>query len=315
MTRKSFDLQKDTIFGAAGAATLDVLDNVAELNRNAIKVDPRTVHREGPYIRRWKEPEELEAFCSGVAAEGRIIIPIGIREVEREGGVRYVLVYGDRRLTAAERASFSEIPAVNHGAISEAEAVLLQALENEPRKNMHIVDSALAYYALTQNGLKQADVCRRFGRTDGYMSVMVRAGEGMAALTEEERSKLYRSGKATLATFQKLVYGRNRDEVIAGFTQLVNERSASKPVSRAEPFTSKEVGTGRRFSFKWTGTSLKRDPLGTTRALMSGLGQEIGRLQERVSQLDASTPGCNEAERLLARLQRALSESGNATAR
>lgn len=141
-----------------------------------------------------------------MAAEGRIIIPIGIREVEREGGVSYVLVYGDRRLTAAERAGFSEIPAVNHGAISEAEALSLQALENEPRKNMHIVDSALTYYALTQNGLTQADICRRFGRSDGYMSVVVRAGEGMAALAEVERSKLYRSGKAAFDTFQELIY-------------------------------------------------------------------------------------------------------------
>lgn len=241
--------------------------------------------------------------------------PIGIREVEREGSVRYVLVYGDRRLTAAARAGLSEIPAVNHGAISEGEALLLQALENEPRKNMHVVDSALTYYALTQNGLTQADVCRRFGRTDGYMSVMVRAGEGMAAFAEEERSKLYRSGKAAFEAFQKLVYRRSRDEVIAGFRQLVNERPASKPIARAEPFSAKEVRTGRRFSFRWTGTSLKRDPLGTTRALMAGLREEIAKLQEHISQLDVSTPERNEAERLLARLQRVLSESGNAVGR
>lgn len=58
-----------------------------------------------------------------------------------------------------------------------------------------------------------------------------------------------------------------------------------------------------------------RDPLGTTQALMTGLRGEIDKLQERISELDASTPERNEAERLLARLRRVLSESGNAVGR
>lgn len=308
--RKTFDLAEDRLFGSADA--LDTEERVHALLRDAIAIDPRQVARQGPYVRNWNDPAELDAFCESVAAEGRVLVPIGIREVGGGYDVSYVLVYGDRRLTAALRAGFDEVPAINHGAISEAEALLLQTLENEPRKDMHLVDVALAYHALTEAGYRQADICRRFGVDSGYMSVMVRAGGGIARLSAEERHLFYTSSQGSYATFQRVVRGQGRedsDAVASALRAVLAERPKPR-LGGDGPFRARDVRGGRRFSFRWTPSALERDPAGTSRALTDGLRAEVERLREHLEAQEGEA--AHEARQQLQRVLAALNPASPA---
>jgi ParB family chromosome partitioning protein len=83
--------------------------------------------------------------------------------VRREGG-RYLIVAGERRWRAAQRAGLREVPAILREA-SDREAFELALVENLQREDLNAIEEAEAFEVLaTDHGLTQEQIAARVGK-------------------------------------------------------------------------------------------------------------------------------------------------------
>ncbi|MTD47665.1 ParB/RepB/Spo0J family partition protein [Conexibacter sp. W3-3-2] len=99
--------------------------------------------------------------------ERGVLQPIRVT-VHPHGG--YELLAGDRRLTAAQEAGLTEIPAVIVTQAQDEEDRLEDALiENELRVDLNPLERAKAYRRLRQGGRSVKAIALRFGRSQAYV--------------------------------------------------------------------------------------------------------------------------------------------------
>lgn len=99
--------------------------------------------------------------------ERGVLLPIRVT-VHPHGG--YELLAGDRRLTAAQEAGLTEIPAVIVTQAQDEEDRLEDALiENELRVDLNPLERAKAYRRLRQGGRSVKAIALRFGRSQAYV--------------------------------------------------------------------------------------------------------------------------------------------------
>jgi ParB-like chromosome segregation protein Spo0J len=91
------------------------------------------------------------------------------------------------------------------GEIDETAAIRFQLQENLNRKEMTPVETALAFWELSQRGVSGADIARDNARTKGYVSALLNAGQAIAALTPEERRALAAVGRFRVRDAQALM--------------------------------------------------------------------------------------------------------------
>lgn len=112
-----------------------------------------------------KDLAGLDGLVASIEQYG-VLQPVTVRPAD-DGedlpeGVRYVLVMGERRHTAAVRAGLESIPAVVRSTIAE-DRLPVQLLENLQRQALSPVEEAVAYQALIEQGLAQREISRRLG--------------------------------------------------------------------------------------------------------------------------------------------------------
>lgn len=83
---------------------------------------------------------QLQELADSIAENG-IIQPIIVRKADKD---KYELIAGQRRLTAAQIAGFSKVPAIVRTA-KDQEMLALALVENIQRENLNAVDEAMAY--------------------------------------------------------------------------------------------------------------------------------------------------------------------------
>lgn len=130
---------------------------IATLPTSALlsKIDP------SPYHKRtwWGNMTDLAA----TAREVGIIHPLIVRQVAK----RYQLICGERRRRAAEKAELREVPIRIVFPESEEEVILIQAIENLEREDLHPIDVAAYYEELTKAGMDILQIAKRFRRKKG----------------------------------------------------------------------------------------------------------------------------------------------------
>lgn len=84
--------------------------------------------------------KQLQELADSIKQNG-IIQPIIVRPA---GNEKYELIAGQRRLTAAQLAGFSRVPAITRTA-KDQELLALALVENIQRENLNAVDEAMAY--------------------------------------------------------------------------------------------------------------------------------------------------------------------------
>ena len=100
---------------------------------------------------------ELDILAKSIAQNG-LLCPITGRK-DPEGGNRYFLIAGERRLLACRRLGYEEVPAVISTA-PEANAAVLTLIENLHRQDLNCFEEAEGIYALMkESGLSQQKVC------------------------------------------------------------------------------------------------------------------------------------------------------------
>ena len=112
---------------------------------------PRTVFQENL----------LEELTESIRQHG-VIQPIIVSQSPGNG---YVLIAGERRLQAAKRAGFTDIPVVIRES-TNVELLELALVENLQRADLNSLEEASAFQRLIEEyGLTQEDVARRIGRS------------------------------------------------------------------------------------------------------------------------------------------------------
>lgn len=200
----------------------DRLESGVSRADNALILDPKRVVRRGRYVRPFTDDQRFRDLLSAIEeAGGTIHVPILVRVEGSPGAVEYVLVDGTHRLEAALRLGIS-IPAINLGRIAADRALAIQAMANEVRASMHVVDQVSYVLALLAQGLTREAVQRTTGFSAGRISELVSTGMLLAGLTEPERARARRIPQITHRTLRALkAASPNADAFREGVMSLV----------------------------------------------------------------------------------------------
>jgi len=104
---------------------------------------------------------QLDELAASIKAKG-VLLPVLVRR--GESGQGYVIIAGERRWRAAQRAGLRELPALVRE-VSESEAFELALIENIQREDLNPVEEAEAYQRLvSDHGLTQEQLAERVGK-------------------------------------------------------------------------------------------------------------------------------------------------------
>jgi ParB-like chromosome segregation protein Spo0J len=164
---------------------------------NALVLDARRIVRRGRYVRPFTDDHRFQELVAAIEEAGRTIhVPILVRVEGSPGEVEYVLVDGTHRLEAALRLSIP-VPAINLGRITPDRALAIQAMANEVRASMHVIDQVSYVLTLLAQGLTRDSVQRTTGFSAGRLSELVGIGMLLAGLSEGERERARRSERVS----------------------------------------------------------------------------------------------------------------------
>lgn len=103
---------------------------------------------------------ELEELAESIKENG-IIQPLTVAELENG---EFELIAGERRLRAAKKAGYDQVPVVVKKA-TDREKMIMSIIENVQRSDLNCVEEALAYYQLmNEYKLTQEDVAKKLGK-------------------------------------------------------------------------------------------------------------------------------------------------------
>ncbi len=216
----------------------EMRDETVRLLRLAqVAPDPRQPRRrfpEGP----------LEELAQSIGEHG-VLQPILVRPDADAGSAdRFIIVAGERRWRAAQRAGLETIPAVIVD--SAARPLTLSLIENLQREDLNPIETALGFQQLVEQGLSHNQIARQVGKSRTAVANALR----LLQLSEEGRSLLERGAisegqaRAVLAA-----PAEHRDELVrraAADSLTVRQLEAAarelaepKPAKRRAPERSK----------------------------------------------------------------------------
>jgi ParB-like chromosome segregation protein Spo0J len=153
---------------------------------NALVLDPGRISLRGRYVRPFTDDQRFQELLTAIEEAGRTIhVPILVRVEGAPGSIEYVLVDGTHRVEAAIRLGIS-VPAINLGRISAERAFAIQAMANEVRATMHVIDQAAYVMVLETQGLDREAIQRTTGFSSGRVSELAALGKLLAKLSEAE---------------------------------------------------------------------------------------------------------------------------------
>lgn len=138
------------------------------------------------------DEEALAALAASIAEVG-VLQPILLRPASSGG---YVLIAGERRWRAAQRAGLTALPALvreadNAGALAQA------IVENVQREQLNPLEEAAAYNQLIEDfALTHDDVARRIGKSRATVTNMLRLLQLPASIQRFVRDGTLRMGHA-----------------------------------------------------------------------------------------------------------------------
>lgn len=173
--------------------------------------------------RRSFNPEELQELEASLRATG-LLQPITVRQVA-EG--TYQLVAGERRLRAATRIGWTDIPAIVKE-FDDRDMLVLAMVENLQRSDLNPIDEALGYERLTRDfGHTQQQVADAVGKDRSTIANFLR----LLTLPEGIR-KLVRDGQLTLGHARALLALPNERAMLEAARRVVDEGLSVRQVER-----------------------------------------------------------------------------------
>lgn len=142
---------------------------------------------------------------------------------------RYKVVVGHRRLAAAALLGWETIPAQIAAPKAEAETRLVQLVENLQREDLSPIDLARGLNQALQGGMTQADLARRLGKSQPWVSNTIR----LLGLPEEVQA-LLASGALTARHGRALLQWADRPEECVAHARIAADPTSCLNVGRLE---------------------------------------------------------------------------------
>jgi len=195
--------------------------------------------------------EEFEVFAEDIKRNGvRQNIAVELHE-DGKGGYRLVLVFGQRRYLAAQKAGLEMIPALIVQAGAPADRTFLGLAENIFRAEMHPLDKAEGYQELIDEGWSTEALSEQFERKKRTLQGFLRL-----ARFPENAKAVIRSSPDHFTTH--LLFNRflgkkweSEAELVQALRQVIEGRRdngaptrkvVSEEASRLEQFVTRHVG-------------------------------------------------------------------------
>jgi ParB/RepB/Spo0J family partition protein len=129
---------------------------------------------------------DIEELAQDIQARG-ILQPL----IVRPAGTKYLIVAGERRYRAAQKAQLTEVPVLIRD-LSDNEARMTSLVENTQRRDLDPEDEARYFQALTELGMSYRDIAAAINKSHNYV------GRRMRLHTNPDHLLAYRQGLATL---------------------------------------------------------------------------------------------------------------------
>ncbi len=118
------------------------------------------------------DQEKLQELSQSIKTKG-VIQPILVR-LQENGGKKYELIAGERRLRASKLAGFDKIPAIIKS-VKDDELLEIALIENIQRDNLNPIDESKAYRnLLEEHGYTQENLAKRVGKNRSTIANFIR---------------------------------------------------------------------------------------------------------------------------------------------
>lgn len=177
--------------------------------------------------------EKMEELAASIKEKG-VIQPVLVRP--KDSG--YELIAGERRLRAAKRLGFTQVPAIIKD-VEDVEALQLSLIENIQREELNPLEEAQAYQQLIKDfGFSQEKIARALGKNPSSISNTLR----LLKLPEEIRVAL-RKGQISMGHARTILGVKTLDEQGRIFKRTITQRLS---VRELENIVTKRLGEGRK---------------------------------------------------------------------
>ncbi|MEO8925188.1 MAG: ParB/RepB/Spo0J family partition protein [Caldimonas sp.] len=212
------------------------------------------------------DDEPLKELAATIGERG-VRSPISVRPHPKDSG-RWMLNFGARRLRATKLAGLKEIPAF----VDKAADSYDQVIENEQREGLKPLELALFVKGELEKGVSQAEIARRLGKSQTYMTFVRAMIDPPAWLMD-----VYRSGRC-----------RNAAQLYE--LRRLHEADPERVEQRLSGFG--RIGSGDVDRLKGDGagegqSTKERSPRGSAEVESPSLGQPVSRERPAVVQQDA----------------------------
>jgi len=197
-------------------ALLGTGGGLASSDQGALKSIPIALVGRNPFQPRTEfNSEELLELQESLKASG-LLQPITVRR--RPGKDGFELIAGERRLRAATKLGWKEIPAIIKE-IDDKTLLTLALVENLQRTDLNPIEEGEGYYRLSHDfGLTQQQIAETVGKDRTTVANMLR----VLQLPESVR-KLLQDGKLTMGHAKVLLGLDDSDKMVALASEIVRE--------------------------------------------------------------------------------------------
>jgi ParB family chromosome partitioning protein len=177
------------------------------------------------------DPDELASLAASIREHG-VIQPVVVTRAS--DGAGYILIAGERRVTAAAQAGLTRMPAVVKEA-TPRQMLELALVENVQRLDLNPLEEATAYQQLIDEfGLTQDEVAKRVGRSRPTIANTLR----LLGLPDDVKGSLARA-EITEGHARALLGAAGAQELLAFYGEVVtrglNVRQTEEMVRRGLP--------------------------------------------------------------------------------
>ncbi len=197
-------------------ALLGTAGGLASSDQGALKSIPIAQVGRNPFQPRTEfNAEELLELQESLNASG-LLQPITVRR--RPGRDGFELIAGERRLRAATKLGWKEIPAIIKE-IDDKTLLTLALVENLQRTDLNPIEEGEGYHRLSRDfGLTQQQIAETVGKDRTTIANMLRVLQ-----LPESAKKLLQDGKLTMGHAKVLLGLDDSDKIVALANEIVRE--------------------------------------------------------------------------------------------
>lgn len=209
------------------------------------EIDLELIHANPSQPRREFDEQALEELANSIRSVG-IIQPITLRQ-EEDG--TYLIIAGERRYRAAQRAGLLSIPAYIRK-VSDDAVMEMTLIENIQREDLNAIEVALAYQQLlTRNQLTQEELSQHVGKSRATVANFMR----LLRLPAEIQLAL-KDRRISMGHARALLSIEDAEQQVALYHQIVSQDLS---VRRVENLV-REFVEGRILDFRTEGLTSKK---------------------------------------------------------